>query len=116
VTFYLLLTDLVLIMEINIILHLTLGMVVAIFFTFTSSNFSSLLQITNVEIVAVVNDAVGTLMSTAHSDRQCEIGLILGKRHEIRLFLVRDRQREIGLILGKRQCKIGFILGKVRDR
>ncbi|XP_033757777.1 hexokinase-2-like [Pecten maximus] len=33
---------------------------------------------TIIEIVAVVNDAVGTLMSTAHSDRQCEIGLILG--------------------------------------
>ena len=32
-----------------------------------------------VEVVAVVNDAVGTLMSTAHNDRSCEIGLILGK-------------------------------------
>lgn len=31
-----------------------------------------------VEVVAVVNDAVGTLMSTAHNDRSCEIGLILG--------------------------------------
>jgi len=31
-----------------------------------------------VEIVAVVNDAVGTLMSAAHSERNCEIGLILG--------------------------------------
>jgi len=31
-----------------------------------------------VEIVAVVNDAVGTLMSAAHGDRNCEIGLILG--------------------------------------
>lgn len=35
-------------------------------------------QINSVEVVAVVNDAVGTLMSAAHSDRQCEIGLILG--------------------------------------
>ena len=32
-----------------------------------------------VEVVAVVNDAVGTLMSTAHTDRSCEIGLILGE-------------------------------------
>ncbi|KAK6185109.1 hexokinase-1 [Patella vulgata] len=32
----------------------------------------------DVEIIAVVNDAVGTLMSAAHSDRNCEIGLILG--------------------------------------
>jgi hypothetical protein len=31
-----------------------------------------------VEIVAIVNDAVGTLMSAAHVDRNCEIGLILG--------------------------------------
>ncbi|ESO88745.1 hypothetical protein LOTGIDRAFT_94696, partial [Lottia gigantea] len=31
-----------------------------------------------VEILAIVNDAVGTLMSAAHSDRNCEIGLILG--------------------------------------
>ncbi|XP_005098485.2 hexokinase type 2 [Aplysia californica] len=31
-----------------------------------------------VEIVAVVNDAVGTLMSAAHGDRNCEIGIILG--------------------------------------
>lgn len=30
------------------------------------------------EIVAIVNDAVGTLMSAAHVDRNCEIGLILG--------------------------------------
>jgi hypothetical protein len=36
-------------------------------------------QINYVEVVAVVNDAVGTLMSAAHSDRQCEIGLILGQ-------------------------------------
>ncbi|XP_041370918.1 hexokinase-1-like isoform X2 [Gigantopelta aegis] len=33
---------------------------------------------TDVEIVAIVNDAVGTLMSAAHGDRACEIGLILG--------------------------------------
>ncbi|KAH3708583.1 hexokinase-2-like isoform X2 [Dreissena polymorpha] len=32
----------------------------------------------DVEVVAVVNDAVGTLMSAAHTDRNCEIGLILG--------------------------------------
>ncbi|XP_067657631.1 hexokinase type 2-like isoform X1 [Haliotis asinina] len=32
----------------------------------------------DVEIVAIVNDAVGTLMSAAHTDRDCEIGLILG--------------------------------------
>ncbi|KAL8618135.1 hypothetical protein ACOMHN_034362 [Nucella lapillus] len=32
----------------------------------------------NVEIVAIVNDAVGTLMSAAHMDRNCTIGLILG--------------------------------------
>ena len=38
-----------------------------------------LFQINSIEVVAVVNDAVGTLMSAAHSDRQCEIGLILGQ-------------------------------------
>ncbi|KAJ8317565.1 hypothetical protein KUTeg_005469 [Tegillarca granosa] len=36
-------------------------------------------NIKGVEVIAVVNDAVGTLMSTAHGDRNCEIGLILGK-------------------------------------
>ncbi|KAK3096061.1 hypothetical protein FSP39_022644 [Pinctada imbricata] len=36
------------------------------------------LGITGVEVVAVVNDAVGTLMSVANNDRRCEIGLILG--------------------------------------
>lgn len=40
----------------------------------------ALQKCTNVDInvVAVINDAVGTLMSAAHSDRNCEIGLILG--------------------------------------
>lgn len=38
-----------------------------------------LFQINSIEVVAVVNDAVGTLMSAAHSDQQCEIGLILGQ-------------------------------------
>ncbi|KAK3581784.1 hypothetical protein CHS0354_027250 [Potamilus streckersoni] len=32
----------------------------------------------DVEVVAIVNDAVGTLMSAAHNDRDCEIGIILG--------------------------------------
>ena len=36
------------------------------------------MQNCNVEIIAIVNDAVGTLMSAAHVDRNCEIGLILG--------------------------------------
>ncbi|CAI9739073.1 hexokinase-2-like isoform X1 [Octopus vulgaris] len=31
-----------------------------------------------IDVVAVINDAVGTLMSAAHTDRKCEIGLILG--------------------------------------
>ncbi|XP_041370914.1 hexokinase-1-like isoform X2 [Gigantopelta aegis] len=31
-----------------------------------------------VECLAVINDTVGALMSCAHSDRQCSIGLILG--------------------------------------
>ncbi|GAB1607890.1 hexokinase-2-like [Argonauta hians] len=31
-----------------------------------------------INVVAVINDAVGTLMSAAHTDRNCEIGLILG--------------------------------------
>ena len=42
------------------------------------SDFWSRPQNCNVEIVAIVNDAVGTLMSAAHVDRNCEIGLILG--------------------------------------
>lgn len=36
-------------------------------------------QTIDVEIVAVVNDAVGALMSAAHSDRNCHVGLILGE-------------------------------------
>ena len=30
------------------------------------------------QCVAILNDTVGTLMSCAHSDRNCQIGLILG--------------------------------------
>lgn len=37
------------------------------------------LQHVDINVVAVINDAVGTLMSAAHSDRNCEIGLILGE-------------------------------------
>lgn len=32
-----------------------------------------------VEVVAVLNDTVGTLMALAHEDAECEIGIILGK-------------------------------------
>ncbi|CAG5127581.1 unnamed protein product, partial [Candidula unifasciata] len=32
----------------------------------------------NVKCLAVINDTVGALMSCAHSDRQCAVGLILG--------------------------------------
>lgn len=31
------------------------------------------------ECLAVINDTVGALMSCAHSDRECAIGLILGE-------------------------------------
>jgi hexokinase len=33
----------------------------------------------NVNCLAVINDTVGALMSCAHDDRNCAIGLILGK-------------------------------------
>lgn len=33
----------------------------------------------DVECLAVINDTVGALMSCAHNDRDCAIGLILGK-------------------------------------
>lgn len=33
----------------------------------------------NVKCLAVINDTVGALMSCAHSDRQCAVGLILGE-------------------------------------
>jgi uncharacterized sodium:solute symporter family permease YidK len=37
------------------------------------------LQDMNVNCLAVINDTVGALMSCAHDDRNCAIGLILGK-------------------------------------
>lgn len=36
------------------------------------------LQEFDLDIVAVVNDTVGTMMSCAYEDPQCEIGLIAG--------------------------------------
>jgi len=36
------------------------------------------LQDINIEVVAILNDAVGTLMTGAYEDRACGIGLILG--------------------------------------
>lgn len=38
----------------------------------------SYLQEFDLDIVAVVNDTVGTMMSCAYEDPQCEIGLIAG--------------------------------------
>lgn len=33
----------------------------------------------DVNCLAVINDTVGALMSCAHEDRKCAVGLILGK-------------------------------------
>lgn len=41
--------------------------------------FLSLFQDIKVKCVAVINDTVGALMSCAHSDRKCAVGIILGK-------------------------------------
>lgn len=38
------------------------------------------LQEFDLDIVAVVNDTVGTMMTCGHEDPNCEIGLIAGKR------------------------------------
>lgn len=37
------------------------------------------LQEFDLDIVAVVNDTVGTMMTCGYEDRNCEIGLIAGK-------------------------------------
>lgn len=33
----------------------------------------------HLNFVAVVNDTVGTMMTCAHEDPECEVGLIVGK-------------------------------------
>lgn len=36
-------------------------------------------QNVDIDVVAVVNDTTGTLMSCAHKNRECRVGLIVGK-------------------------------------
>lgn len=36
-------------------------------------------QTIDVDVVALVNDTVGTMMSCAYLDHNCEVGLIVGK-------------------------------------
>ena len=59
-----------------------------------------------VNCLAVINDTVGALMSCALDDRECAIGLILGKLPidtvgALMLCALEDRECAIGLILGK---------------
>jgi len=44
--------------------------------------FCSHFQDFDIDIVAVINDTVGTMMTCGYEDRQCEIGLIIGKGSE----------------------------------
>ena len=45
---------------------------------FVCSNVCVFLQDFDLDIVALVNDTVGTMMSCAYEDPKCEIGLIAG--------------------------------------
>lgn len=46
---------------------------------------SFLLQEFDLDIVAVVNDTVGTMMTCGYEDPNCEIGLIAGKNNIVSL-------------------------------
>ena len=35
------------------------------------------------ECIAIINDPVGALIAAAHSDKHCNVGVILGKIHII---------------------------------
>lgn len=37
------------------------------------------MQAVDLDVVAIVNDTVGTMMSCGYDDPRCEIGLIVGK-------------------------------------
>ena len=39
------------------------------------------LQEFDLDIVAVVNDTVGTMMTCGYDDQQCEVGIIIGNVH-----------------------------------
>lgn len=49
------------------------------FVTMSDIMYLCVLQDIKVNCLAVINDTVGALMSCAHSDNSCAIGLILGK-------------------------------------
>lgn len=40
--------------------------------------FSCLIQNYDAEIMAVVNDTVGTMMTCGFDDQRCEVGIIIG--------------------------------------
>lgn len=46
------------------------------------------LQDFDIDIVAVVNDTVGTMMTCGYDDQNCEIGLIVGECHPTMLELI----------------------------
>ena len=50
-------------------------------------------QSVKAECVAIINDPVGALMATAHKDKNCYVGLILGKQPF-------NKNCYVGLILG----------------
>lgn len=39
------------------------------------------LQDYEADIMAVVNDTVGTMMTCGFDDQRCEVGIIIGKKH-----------------------------------
>lgn len=44
-------------------------------------NLINTLKDIDIEVMAVVNDTTGTLMSCAHKNRECRVGLIVGECH-----------------------------------
>ena len=50
-------------------------------YVYNYNDIDHVFQDMKVNCLAVINDTVGALMSCAHSDNLCAIGLILGKPH-----------------------------------
>lgn len=66
------------------------------------------------ECLAVINDTVGALMSCAHSDRECAIGLILGEyrnSHHVCVPLTTYKPNKYMYVQTEDLQTIGFIPG-----
>lgn len=60
-----------------------------------------------VNCLAVINDTVGALMSCAHSDNLCAIGLILGKCHAC--------QNYAGSVMCKKYSRMFFFVSELPE-